>query len=77
MPPHAFTCLFRALKETLFRVGTGMADVQFIGSPESQQIPLNQLRPCQPSQTDPSMQYNDREAVEVTNFSCVGLRQTI
>jgi hypothetical protein len=56
MHPHAFTCVFRALKETFFRVGAGMADVQFIGSPGSQQILLNQLRPCQPSQTDPSMQ---------------------
>jgi hypothetical protein len=45
---------------------TGMGVIQFIGAPDSQKIPLNHLRPCQPSITDASMQYSDRESVEVT-----------
>jgi hypothetical protein len=48
------------------RAGTGLGVIQFIGSADTQKIPLNQLRPCQSSQTDPSAQYADREHVEVS-----------
>ena len=46
--------------------------MQFIGIhgclPDTQNIPLNQLRPCQPCfQTDWSAQYADGEPVEVAS----------
>ena len=54
--------------------GTGMGVIQFIGSPDPQKIPLNNVRPCQPTETDPSMQYSNQEPVEVaascTRFHC-------
>ena len=48
-----------------------MGDIRFNVSPEHiYHMPLNKLRPCQPSHTDPWMQYSDRERVEVRYCLC-------
>ena len=45
---------------------SGMGVIQFMGSQETQKTPLSTLRPCMPSETDPSLQYSNNEQVEAS-----------